>query len=957
MESAFLEYAYSVIYSRALPDARDGLKPVQRRILYGMRELGLRPDRGHVKCSRIVGEVMGKYHPHGDSAIYDALVRLAQPFTMRLPLVDGHGNFGSLDDLPAAARYTEARMSTAALPMVEGLEENTVDFVPTYDDSHMQPDVLPAAFPNLLVNGASGIAVGMATNMAPHNLLEVVGAARHLIDHPDATLDDLMKFVPGPDLPGGGRIIGLEGIRDAYASGRGSFRTRATVRIENVSPRRKGIVVTELPYLVGPEKVTTKIKELVQAKKLQGIHDLVDLTDGENGLHLVIEIKNGFNPEAVLQKLYKLTPLEDSFGINNVALVEGKPRTLGLRELLTVYVDFRLDVVRRRTAYRLDRALERLHLVEGLLIAILDIDEVIQLIRAADDANIARARLMDVFELSEAQATYILDLQLRRLTKFSRLELEKEAADLRSRIEALRRILGDDAVLRQVASTELAEIAEELGTPRRTVLLESSGETASATATPLEIGDEPCFVLLSSTGLLARTTDRTSFPADAARAKHDDVAAAVPTTTRGDVGLLTSAGRVVRLSVLELPTLPPTNGAATLAGGTPASVYVDLAKNEVPVTIIGLDEEAAKRPGVALGTAQGIVKRVVADYPAGREEFEMITLKAGDRVVGALELATGREELVFVTSDAQLLHFSAQAVRPQGRPAGGVAGIKLAAKAHVVHFGAVDAAAEPVVVTVAGSSSGGANQTGSVKLTPFSEYPGKGRATGGVRAHRFVRGEDVLLGAYIGIAPIRAAAKSGKALTLPAEYGRRDGSGVPAPGPIAGLAPGSATGVWTGGINDAADSPAEATGTPADPSPGGLAMDELPGLPAPDRPAPARRSTAPTTTPTPSTTSSRPATSRSPHGHVTAPARPGRPGRRVRGGRWRRGRGGPPRSGRPRRGRRPCRPRCAGSAPERPRGRRRGRCRPRRAHHARAGTRSGPLPPGAAPASVPLPHG
>ena len=339
MRSAFLEYSYSVIYSRALPDARDGLKPVQRRILYGMSELGLRPDRPHVKSSRVVGEVMGKYHPHGDQAIYDALVRMAQPFTMRLPLVDGHGNFGSLDDGPAASRYTEARMAPAALLMVAGLDEDTVDFVPNYDDSLTQPGVMPAAYPNLLVNGASGIAVGMATNMAPHNLVEVIGAARHLIAHPDCSLDDLMKFVPGPDLPGGGRIIGLDGIRDAYLNGRGSFRTRATARVEKLTPRRMGIVVTELPYLIGPEKVIERVKTLVQSKKLQGISDVKDLTDRKHGLRLVFEVKNGFNPDAVLEQLYKLTPMEDSFGINNVALVDGQPRTLGLKELLRTYVD------------------------------------------------------------------------------------------------------------------------------------------------------------------------------------------------------------------------------------------------------------------------------------------------------------------------------------------------------------------------------------------------------------------------------------------------------------------------------------------------------------------------------------------------------------------------------------------------------------------------------------------
>src|SRR5580765_384177 len=438
MQGAFLEYAYSVIYSRALPDARDGLKPVQRRILYSMSEMGLRPDRGHVKSSRVVGDVMGKYHPHGDGAIYDALVRMAQPFTMRLPLVDGHGNFGSLDDGPAASRYTEARLAPPALLMTAGLDEDTVDFIPNYDDQLLQPEVLPAAFPNLLVNGASGIAVGMATNMAPHNLVEVIGAARHLIANPSCSLDDLMRFVPGPDLPLGGRVVGLEGIRDAYLTGRGSFRTRATARIEKVTPRREGIVVTELPYLVGPEKVIEKIKDAVQSKRLQGISDVKDLTDRKHGLRLVIEIKNGFNPDAVLEQLYKLTPMEDSFSINNVALVDGQPKTLGLKDLLRVYVDFRTSVVRRRTEYRLTKYRDRLHLVEGLLIAIVDIDVVIQVIRSSDDAATAKGRLIDVFDLSDPQATYILDLQLRRLTKFSRIELENEKTELERQIEALR---------------------------------------------------------------------------------------------------------------------------------------------------------------------------------------------------------------------------------------------------------------------------------------------------------------------------------------------------------------------------------------------------------------------------------------------------------------------------------------------------------------------------------------
>lgn len=783
MRTAFLEYSYSVIYSRALPDARDGLKPVQRRILYGMSELGLRPERPHVKSSRVVGEVMGKYHPHGDQAIYDALVRLAQPWTMRLPLVDGHGNFGSLDDGPAASRYTEARMAPAALLMVTGLDEQTVDFVPNYDDSLEQPGVLPAAYPNLLVNGTSGIAVGMATNMAPHNLVEVIGAARHLLDHPDCSLDDLMKFVPGPDLPGGGRIVGLDGIRDAYLTGRGKFLTRATARVEKLTPRRMGIVVTELPYLVGPEKVIERVKVLVQAKKLQGISDVKDLTDRKNGLRLVFEVKNGFNPEAVLEQLYKHTPMEDSFGINNVALVDGQPQTLGLKELLRVYVQFRTDVVRRRTEYRLGKRKDRLHLVEGLLVAILDIDEVIQLIRGSDDAAAARTRLIDVFDLSEVQAEYILELQLRRLTKFSRVELEAERDELKRLIEELEAILADEKLLRRTVSGELADVAKAHGTPRRTVLLESAGTPVTQT-TPLEVSDDPCWVLLSSTGLLARTSTAEPIPADGPRAKHDAIVGAVRTTARGEFALVTSRGRMVRMSALELPALPPLGGSPSLSGGAPLAVYVDLPRGEEPLTIVSLDPDG---PGLALGTAQGVVKRVVPEYPKS-PDWEVVSLKDGDAVVGAVELRDGAEDLVFVSSDAQLLRFPASSVRPQGRAAGGMAGIRLSPKASAVFFGAVDPAAENVVVTSSGSSDAlPGTQPGSLKVAPYTEYPAKGRATGGVRAHRFLRGEDTLVLAWVGALPARASGAGGVALELPAASGKRDGSGAPHPTVVAGI--------------------------------------------------------------------------------------------------------------------------------------------------------------------------
>ena len=533
MQTSFLEYAYSVIYSRALPDARDGLKPVQRRILYAMDEMGIRPDRSHVKCARVVGQVMGQYHPHGDTAIYDALVRTAQPWSMRLTLVDGHGNFGSLDDGPAAMRYTECRMAPAALAMTDGLAEDTVDFKPNYDGKDTEPVVLPAAFPNLLVNGASGIAVGMATNCPPHNLVEVVQALRHLIKHPDASVDELMRFIPGPDLPSGGKIIGLDGIHEAYHTGKGSFRIRATARVEQVHPRRKGIVITELPYLVGPERVIEQIKNLVTARRLQGVADVKDLSDRTNGTRLVVEVKNGFNPDALLEQLYRMTKLEDSFAVNSVALVEGQPRTLTLRDLLTIYLDHRYEVTRRRTAFARTKASERLHLVEGLLVALVDIDDVIAIIRNSDDVAQARSRLIEVFELSEIQANYILDMPLRRLTRFSRIELESERDQLSARIAELSEILDNPEQLRQVVSVALAEIAQQHGDPRRTILLASSGVVTTATATPLEVADDPCWVLLSSAGLLARTAQAEPLPGGGPRVNHDVIVSRILATARG----------------------------------------------------------------------------------------------------------------------------------------------------------------------------------------------------------------------------------------------------------------------------------------------------------------------------------------------------------------------------------------------------------------------------------------
>ncbi len=790
MQGSFLEYAYSVIYSRALPDARDGLKPVQRRILYQMADMGLRPDRGHVKSARVVGEVMGKLHPHGDAPIYDALVRLAQPFSLRVPLVDGHGNFGSLDDGPAAPRYTEARLAPPALALTENLDEDVVDFIPNYDGQFQQPEVLPAAFPNLLVNGTTGIAVGMATNMAPHNLIEVVAAAIHLLEHPDATVEELMEFVPGPDLPSGGIIVGLDGIKDAYTNGRGTFRTRAKVSIESLGPRRTGLVVTELPYLVGPERIIEKIKDAVQAKKLQGISDVTDLTDRHHGLRLVIGIKTGFDPQAVLDHLYRLTPLEDSFSINNVALVKGQPQTLGLKELLRVYLDHRLEVVTRRSRYRLARRQERLHLVEGLLIAILDIDEVIQVIRTSDDGEQARQRLMDVFDLSQPQAEYILELRLRRLTKFSRMELEAERDNLKSEIAQLEELLGSESLLRAQVARELDAAAEAFGTPRRTLLLNGGpvqprSRAAAATA-DLQIADEPCRVFLSATGRLVRTQLSPDMPGGGIvtptrRAKHDAIRSAVDTTTRGDLGAVTSAGRLVRFSPVDLPSVP--GNSVQLAAGTRIDQYLGLAKDEHVLALVPLVDD----PPIALGTAQGVVKRVAASELGGKHDVEVVALKPGDRVVGAAPAPDGAE-LVFVTSAAQLLRFDADAVRPQGRAAGGMAGIRMSAGEQAVFFGVVPSGAEDtVVVTIAGAAQTLAGtDAGSGKVSAFSEFPPKGRATGGVRAQRFLKGEDTLTLAWVGAEP-RAVGADGAARRLPAAGAKRDASGTALDGVVGAL--------------------------------------------------------------------------------------------------------------------------------------------------------------------------
>lgn len=787
MRSSFLEYAYSVIYARALPDVRDGLKPVQRRILFQMSQMGLRPDRGHVKSARVVGEVMGRLHPHGDSAIYDALVRLAQPFSLRLPLVDGHGNFGSLDDGPAAMRYTEARLAASALDLTASLDEDVVDFVPNYDSRETEPVVLPAAFPNLLVNGASGIAVGMATTLVPHNLVEVIAAARHLLKNPTASLTDIRRLVPGPDFPGGGVIVGLDGLSDAYETGRGSFRVRARTRIEHVTPRRRGIVVTELPPMVGPERVIERIKDAVQSKKLAGISDVVDLSDGEQGLQLVIELKSGIAPDSILEQLYRLTPLEDTVSINAVALVDGEPRTLGLLDLFREFLSHRLSVVMRRSIFRRARAMDRLHLVEGLLVAIIDIDEVIAVIRSSDDASSAKERLISVFELSDVQASYILDMPLRRLTKFSRIELESEADELRQRIEALTAIIEDDSRLRAEVDAELEVLARAHGTPRRTLLLEAA-LTPAPRPTDGEISDAPCVVLLSSTGLVARLPEL-SPGHDSVRASHDVLVSAVPARIRGSVGVVTSLGRVHRLEVVDLPSLPATAGTPSLGAGSPLGALLSLGPDERAVGLMPLEGDT----GLVVATAHGVIKRIADAHPVQKSEWEVIRLEDGDRLVGAQWMPDAYAEthtLVLVSAGAQLLRFPVSAVRPQGRAAGGVLGIRLAQGDEVLALQAVADPDAAVLVTVSGSGAAlPGTDMGSVKVTPLALYPEKGRGTQGVRCHRFRKGEDTLLRAWAGTAPARACTVSGTPVDLPDPDDRRDGTGTSPQAPIDAVGP------------------------------------------------------------------------------------------------------------------------------------------------------------------------
>jgi DNA gyrase subunit A len=805
VQKSYGEYGYSVITARALPDARDGLKPSQRRIMFAMEQMGLRPERGYVKSSRVVGDVMGKFHPHGDASIYDTMVRMAQDFQQNTPLIDGHGAWGTLDDGAAASRYTECRLAEIAALLVDGSDEETVDFKPTYDGSAVEPVVLPAGFPNVLVNGADGIAVGMSTNMIPHNLGEVIAATRWLVTHPNTSLDKLMEFVPGPDLPTGGILLGLDAVRTAYETGRGVVRIRARVEIGPLagSRGRQAITITEFPYGIGPVKVIEAIQKQTADKRLQGIADAKTLTDmTTDGERMVIECKAGVNPQALLADLYRLTPMEVSFGINNNVLVNGKPQVLGLKQLLTVFLQHRFEVVTRRTRYRLRKALERRHIVEGMLIALDNIDKVVKIIRGSKDTAEAKLRLVTELAgvrvslggkfvtrtLDEVQAAHILDMPLRRLVNLEVESLRSEWAELTQRMAGLQAILDDDVLLRKVVSDELGAIAKAHAGPRLTSLMDGDLKevlAASVPAGPLEVADDPCQVLLSSTGLLARTAAESEEVTEtgrrrSGRTKHDVVAAVVHSTARGQVLLITSLGRAFKTDVLTLPALPEQAGIVSLRGGVAArEIVAGLRPGERAIGLAPVgDGLVAGSPGLALGTRSGQVKVTKPEWPVRSDAFEVIGLADGDEVIGVAWLHDANDTLVFISSDGQVLRFDAGKVRPQGLSGGGMAGMSLGTDAQVVWFGAVrtddTAHGEPQVVVSTGSQ---------VKVTPLSAYPTKGRATGGVATLRYLSGMNVAIEVgWAGARPVGCTA-SGGAVELPESDPRRGGSGVVMAGP------------------------------------------------------------------------------------------------------------------------------------------------------------------------------
>jgi DNA gyrase subunit A len=739
IQRSYLDYAMSVIVGRALPDVRDGLKPVHKRILWAMLEAGYRPDRPHRKCAAVIGDVLKKYHPHGDQSVYDALVRMAQDWSLRYPLVDGHGNFGSVDGDPAAAyRYTEARLAPMAMELLRDIESETVDFVPNFDGYEQQPTVLPSRFPNLLVNGAGGIAVGMATNIPPHNLNEVIDGVVHYLDNPEATPAELMKFIKAPDFPTGATIMGRQGVRDAYETGRGSLKVRAVTQIEESTNGKSKIVVTELPYQVNKARLAEKIADLVKTQKLKDIADLKDESNRE-GMRLVIETKRGANPNVVLNQLYKHTQLQENFGIIMLALVDGVPRTLNLSEMVGYYVDHQVDVVTRRTRFDLRKAEERDHIVLGLLIALDHLDEVIKIIRGSADADAARKKLMSTFTLSEIQANHILDMPLRRLTRLARTELDKEHADLLEKIAYFTALLDDPVKLRAVIKEELLEIKKKHGDRRRTTVRADEGDFDVEDL----IAEEDVLISVSRAGYVKR------LPLDAFKKqlrggkgvrgqnlKEEDVVKHVFTTTTHHWMLFfTTKGRVYRVKAHEIPESGRTARgmyAANLPG-------VALDGDEKISAVIDLKEYGEGR-FLLFATRKGIVKKTkLPEYDSSRSGLIAIKLRGDDELID-VRLTEGDDEVFLVSRGGQAIRFKEPLVRPMGRDAGGVIGMRLGDDDRVLAVGLASDGEELISVT----------EQGYGKRSKLEAYPPKGRGGKGVIGHQLTEKTGLLAGAYIG---------------------------------------------------------------------------------------------------------------------------------------------------------------------------------------------------------------
>jgi len=740
IQTSYLDYAMSVIVGRALPDVRDGLKPVHRRILWSMFEQGLRPDRPYRKSANVVGGVMSKYHPHGDVAIYDTLVRMAQDFSLRAPLIDGHGNFGSIDGDPAAAqRYTEARLAPIALELLRDIEAETVDFVPNYDGYEVQPVVLPSRFPNLLVNGSGGIAVGMATNMPPHNLGEVIDAVVHFIDHPESKPKDLMKFIKGPDFPTGALIMGRDGIKDAYETGRGSIKVRAVSTIEEAPNGRQRIVITELPYQVNKARLAEKIADLVKAGRMKDVVDVKDHSSGREGMRLVIELKRGANPQVVLNQLHKHTQLQDSFGAIMLALVDGVPRTLNLAELIGYYVDHQIDVVTRRTRYELKKAEERDHIVQGLLIALQNLDAVIKIIRGSQDAEEARGKLMKQFKLSEIQANHILDMPLRRLTRLAREELEKEHKELLATIRRLNALLKDPKKIRALIKEEMLEVKKKFADPRRTQIKADEGEL------DLEdlIAEEDVVITVSRAGYVKRQPvenfrrqGRGGKGIRGSSLKEEDVVKDVfTTTTHHWLLFFTSRGKVYRVKVHEVPDASRT-ARGTYAANLPG---VSITGDEKVQAVIDLKEYSEGRY-LLFATRKGMVKKTaLPEYDSPRTGLAAINLHPGDELID-VRLTDGKDDVFLVSRKGKTIRFRESLARSMGRQTAGVIGMRLSEDDEVIALGVASEGEEMISVT----------QHGYGKRTVLKDYPLKGRGGRGVIGHTLTGRTGDLAGAFVG---------------------------------------------------------------------------------------------------------------------------------------------------------------------------------------------------------------